>query len=363
MTKREKEILDIISDNPFISQDQLAKILGISRSAVATHIFNLTNKGLIRGRGYILSQPQFVTIIGGINIDIIGLPNEKIIKNNSNAGQLEFSLGGAAFNIALGLRKLDVQNFLISVYGDDSFSDMFLNHAKQNQLDISCCEQLEGERTSTFLYVENKTEKDYFGIDDMGIYQHMTPTFLKKYITKINQSDYCIIDTNIPAATIDYLKEQVEVPIIAKTVSLSKNLSLIPLLSQLHYLVTTPVELVELISQVTQKACTLEEAIDYLLKHGTENIILLDTENTLSYYSKYHSQSLTIKHHVVSHTGGIASLTAALVFCLINNFELRQTLEYLYSALLLSHDSSFPLHPSFSLKALRNKRKTYFTSK
>ena len=49
MTNREKEILEIIRRNPLISQKDLAGRLGITRSSVAGHIMNLTDKGLIRG--------------------------------------------------------------------------------------------------------------------------------------------------------------------------------------------------------------------------------------------------------------------------------------------------------------------------
>ena len=47
MTRREQEILAGIREDPLISQQELARRAGITRSSVAVHISNLMRKGLI----------------------------------------------------------------------------------------------------------------------------------------------------------------------------------------------------------------------------------------------------------------------------------------------------------------------------
>ena len=56
MTRRVQEILAWIREDPLISQQELARRAGITRSSVAVHISNLMRKGLIRGRGYLLGE-------------------------------------------------------------------------------------------------------------------------------------------------------------------------------------------------------------------------------------------------------------------------------------------------------------------
>ena len=46
MTNREREVLKLIESNPMISQEEIASILGITRSSVAVHISNLMKKGV-----------------------------------------------------------------------------------------------------------------------------------------------------------------------------------------------------------------------------------------------------------------------------------------------------------------------------
>ena len=50
-------------NDPSISQAAIADALGISRSAVAGHVMNLTAKGIIRGRGYVLASEPFVVVV------------------------------------------------------------------------------------------------------------------------------------------------------------------------------------------------------------------------------------------------------------------------------------------------------------
>ena len=86
MATREQQVLALIRDNPMLRQQAIAAQLGISRSAVAGHIMNLTNKGAIKGRGYILQDAPFVAVIGGANIDIHGKSDKTLRDNDSNPG-------------------------------------------------------------------------------------------------------------------------------------------------------------------------------------------------------------------------------------------------------------------------------------
>lgn len=73
MNDREKQILKILRRNPLIQQNEIADILQISRSRVAAHIMDLMRKGLIKGKGYILTEQDYCVVVGAINMDIRGM--------------------------------------------------------------------------------------------------------------------------------------------------------------------------------------------------------------------------------------------------------------------------------------------------
>lgn len=97
MTNREREILEIIKKNPYVSQNEIGEILNIKRTSVAVHISNLTSKGYLKGRGYILNDTTGdLCVIGGCNLDFIARSFDKINMYDSNPGYLEYSFGGVA---------------------------------------------------------------------------------------------------------------------------------------------------------------------------------------------------------------------------------------------------------------------------
>ena len=132
ITNREQEILEEIKNNPQISQKDLSRKLGITRSAVAVHIMNLNSKGLIKGRGYIIGKEPFFCVIGGANIDLHGISSKKIKAHDSNPGTLQTSPGGVARNIADNITRLGLPCRLITAIGNDLNGDLLLQNCQEN---------------------------------------------------------------------------------------------------------------------------------------------------------------------------------------------------------------------------------------
>jgi pseudouridine kinase len=361
MTERELEILKIIKQNPMISQNELAYALCITRSGAAAHIHNLIKKGYIKGKGYVLSEPRFVTVVGGINIDIMGVSKSRLIRDNSNPGKIYNLLGGAGRNISLTLTKLDVPNYFISVFGDDINGDKFVEDSNEHNMDIQYCERITGIATSSFLYIDDSDGSRIMGIDDMDIYQQMTPAFIEKNLERINHSEYCIIDTNLPKETIDYICKKVTVPLIVKTVSMNKNHRFIHNLDKIKFLITSQNELAQMVSELKKPYANLETAADTLLNQGLENIIVFSMRKGLFYKSantKYIFN--TGQHIIVNPVGAGSTLTGALVWGLQKNIKLEDTLKYAYTAACMTMEEKESVNPYLSNDALFEKKQQYF---
>ncbi|SFU51890.1 pseudouridine kinase [Xenorhabdus koppenhoeferi] len=100
MSKRGNQILQLLKADPFIQQQEFADILGISRSCVAGHIMNLSKKGYIKGKGYILSNNIYTVTIGAANIDVTSYTSAKLIYEDSNPGKIILTSEGVGRNIA-----------------------------------------------------------------------------------------------------------------------------------------------------------------------------------------------------------------------------------------------------------------------
>ena len=153
MTQRERQILQLIEANPMIQQQEIADKLGITRSSVAVHISNLTKKGCIAGKGYVLRTGSYAVVVGGVNVDIGGRSFKKLVAEDSNPGEVSTSLGGVGRNIAhnMSLMGLDVR--LLSAYGDDINGERVAASCSELGIDLSHALRVSGGTTSTYLYI------------------------------------------------------------------------------------------------------------------------------------------------------------------------------------------------------------------
>ena len=137
MTQRERQILNWIEADPMISQQELADRAGITRSSVAVHISNLMKKGCIAGKGYIVTRSPYVTVVGGMNMDIGGRPYKALVGKDSNPGTVRMSPGGVGRNIAhnMSLMGLDVR--LVTAFGDDVYAQKLAAVCGELGIDIS----------------------------------------------------------------------------------------------------------------------------------------------------------------------------------------------------------------------------------
>lgn len=205
MTGREKEILEHLKKDPMMPQSDLADLLGITRSSVAVHIANLMKKGHILGKGYIVREDAYVCVIGGSNVDIQGFPTAELIYRDSNVGKVKVSMGGVGRNIAENLVRMGVHTKLISAIGDDLYGDKILEEAKSVGLDMVDTLVVQGGETSTYLSILDDSKDMILAISHMDIMEHLTIEFIKRKHHIIENAALCILDTNLPLETIEYI--------------------------------------------------------------------------------------------------------------------------------------------------------------
>ena len=203
MTQRERQILNWIEADPTISQQELADRAGITRSSVAVHISNLMKKGCIAGKGYIVTRSPYVTVVGGMNMDIGGRPNQKLVGKDSNPGTVRMSPGGVGRNIAhnMSLMGLDVR--LVTAFGDDVYAQKLAAVCGELGIDISQSPIIPEGRTSTYLFITDERGDMALAVSDMEIYKHMTPQMLSQRLTLLNASQAVVLDTNLTPELIE----------------------------------------------------------------------------------------------------------------------------------------------------------------
>lgn len=208
MTGREKQIIDLITMNPLISQDEIAAKLKITRSSVSVYITNMMKKGLIVGRGYILDKEKdsFPVCIGTLAVDFFGYieggSEDKILFDNAD---LQISYGGCAKNLAENLSLLDYKPLVISAVGNDVLGKELLNECTREGIDVSNVEEIKEKNTASYLEIRRPNNSLYMGLSNWRIDYELTPDVFRGKHRILNKADKIIIDDSIPVESIKYL--------------------------------------------------------------------------------------------------------------------------------------------------------------
>ena len=356
MTQRERQILRWIEENPFISQQELAEKAGITRSSAAVHISNLMKKGYITGKGYIVSPASYVVVVGGVNMDIGGISHAQLVSADSNPGRVRISLGGVGRNIAhnMALMGLDVR--MVTVLGGDFYAQKIVSTCGEMGIDISRSLRVADAITSTYLFISGPDGDMKLAISDMDIYSHLTPAFLASKLSLFNNAKLLVVDTNIPAESIAWLVEHVEVPVFADPVSTAKAEKLRPVLGKFHTIKPNRIE-AELLSGVPiTDERSLRRAANVLLKTGLRQVFIsLGAGGVFAANQDRGLHLPSIPGSMVNATGCGDAFMAALAWAYMEGMDLEQSAYAGLAASSIALEGSETINPEMSVDAIKSR--------
>lgn len=174
-------ILALIQEDPFVSQQELAQRLGITRSAVASHIAQLVRDRRLLGRAYVLPGTEPILVVGGANLDRIAKGLGPVVPGTSNPASLQESYGGVARNLAENLARLGLPVRLLTAVGDDAAGTALLRHAQELGIDTAGTLRAMGCPTGTYTALLEPEGELVVAMADMGVLERLTvPALLQR---------------------------------------------------------------------------------------------------------------------------------------------------------------------------------------
>ena len=358
MTQRERQILQLIEANPMIQQQEIADTLGITRSSVAVHISNLTKKGCIAGKGYVLRTGSYAVVVGGLNVDIGARSFEPLVDADSNPGSVNTSLGGVGRNIAhnMSLMGLDVR--LLSAYGDDINGERVAASCSELGIDLSHALRVPGATTSTYLYITDPDGEMALAVSDMEVCKKITPEYLSANMSLLQNAQVVVADANIPQESLEFLAENLFVPLFVDTVSTKKAEKVRSILSKIHTLKPNKLE-AELLSGVAIKNNEdAEKAAAALIEKGVRRVFIsMGAEGVFAATAKEKIWHGIIPGKMVNTTGCGDSFMAALVWAYLEGLGLEETAAAGLAAGSITMESEETINPIMSEETLKKRMK------
>ncbi len=221
------------------------------------------------------SKENYICVIGAVNIDITGFSDEKLKFKDANIGYMKISMGGVGRNIAENLSRLNKKVKLISVFGDDYYSQMLIEHSKKIGVNISDSLFLKNSPSSVFLSIMDSDRDLALGLSAMDVYDKIGISFIRKKISVIRNADITVIDTNLPEKIISYVMKNVKnQKFFVDTVSGQKALRVKNLLGYIHLIKMNVIEAELVTGKKINNKKDLIKAADYLHKKGVKKVLI-----------------------------------------------------------------------------------------
>ena len=356
MTQRERQILQLIEADPMISQQAIADTLGITRSSVAVHISNLTKKGCIAGKGYVLRTGSYAVVVGGVNVDICGRSFHPLVEADSNPGRVSTSLGGVGWNIAHNMSLMGVDVRLLTAFGDDPNGQRVAASCSELGIDASHALRLAGETTSTYLYLTGPDGEMALAVSDMEVCRRITPAYLAGNLPLLQSAQVVVADANIPEESLRYLAQNSSAPLFVDPVSTAKAEKLRPILSRIHTLKPNTLEASILSGVEIHTDADVELAADRLLQMGVHRLFL--SLGSRGVYAAMGSERLWLQNlpgTMVNTTGCGDAFMAALVWAYLEGMDLKDTALSGLAAASVAMESPETINPNLSAESVQSR--------
>ena len=246
MIKHERLILEKLTENPMLSQGELAAMLNLTRSSVSVYISHLMQMGFIRGRGYLIEGHNTIYVIGTASIDYRTTIDEALLRDPSHAAtlddnELNIDFGGIGKNISENIHRIGHNVSYIGAIGSDVLGQELLQDCRQNGIDVSDSLVIPAKKSSTYLEISSRDRKEIIlSSANMKLQESLTPAFLQEKSAKLRHALAIVIEDSLSENSIQYISSNYSpIPIFMVCSKYTRVPRCMHFLNQFHALVTS----------------------------------------------------------------------------------------------------------------------------
>lgn len=277
---KKDQLYALIRSNPFISQQELASELGLSRSAVAGHIAGLIRERRLLGRAYVLPDSRPVLCLGAANLDRKMRTLAALQMGTSNPVRSTEVFGGVGRNIAENLARLGLPVALLTALGDDAAGHALQTHAEDAGIDLRGSLHLANTGSGTYTAVLDEHGEMLLAMANMQLYEQLTPAFLRSRQPQRAQAALTVCDLNLGLESVAFLLDEARAaehnaaPLVVVAVSQPKMAHLPQDLTGLQLLILNRGELETRVARALPSDAALHGACREVLRQGVRQLIV-----------------------------------------------------------------------------------------
>lgn len=360
LTENEKTILDMIVANPFSSQKELSERCGLPRPTLAAHIGQLTRKGYLLGRAYVVAEQGRFVCIGGAAIDRKFCLAGPMVPGTSNPAVGHTTFGGVARNVCENLVRLGQGCSLLSVVGDDHTGHALVEHIRSCGADTSRILFAQGQSTAEYVAILDSDFDLGVGVFDSSVSELLNVEYLQKNAAMIASAKWVFADCNVSPDVLAWLVTEVgrsPARLVFDTVSISKARRLRGHLHGVDVLFTNRDEAILLLDGA--QSFTIPEIATALVRAGVGTAIITEGSEGLTVADSNGARRIpAVSAAVIDVTGAGDALVAATLTGLMAGEDIDAACRQGIAAAAMTIGCRESVNPELTHEALQKFMKT-----
>ncbi len=297
-----------------------------------------------------------ITVVGGINIDIEGVPHGTLLMADSNPGKVNQSFGGVGRNIVENIARLGGDVAMLSLTGDDFMGESARRQLESLGVDTRHIYPVKGESTGMYLSILNHNNDMELAICNMDILERITPDFLEDKMEELNQSKIIGVDCNLRSETLEYIIKHAKAPLFLDPVSASKAERVKPMIGAFHTIKPNRIE-AELLSGIKITGDdALSRAGEWFCRQGVEKVFISLSEKG-AYYRDGAFEGIveTRPVRLLSATGAGDAFSSAILLGHVMGLSAKEAARMGIACASVAMESQTAVNPDMSMELVKER--------
>jgi len=299
-----------------------------------------------------------VLAIGAAGVDMVGHLATPPQTGTSNPARIRLGFGGVARNVAENLARLGQPCNLLSAVGKDFLGDRLCEELAATGVGVSGILRIPERPTGAYLAMIDPEGRLHLALDDMRVLEALTPEVLEAQENLFRSSSLVFLDANLPPAVLRLairLAQRSKIPICADPTSRTLAPRLHPHLHSLFLITPNAAEAEVLLGESipAEDPALAVMAARKLVARGVRVALITLAEFGVAYASDVdHGHVPALRTQILDPTGAGDALSAAVIFGLLNEMPLHESVRLGISSASLTLRSHSTVASDLSLEKL-----------
>ena len=297
-----------------------------------------------------------IYVLGGATVDIMARSEKSIIAGDSNPGQVRYSFGGVAHNIASNLALYGCRVNFITALSEDGFGRQILESCQEMGLNMEYCQLFSDRGSAVYVAVVDPEGEMNVAVADMDLLSHLDTEKLIPVFEKVQKDDIVVVDTNFTCRQIASLIANITGKIYADPISTSKAVKIRPFLDRLEFLKPNLMEAEVISGMKVEGENDYYPLLKWFIDRGVKTIaISMASSGVIASDGNSYLHIGNIPSEIVNTTGAGDAFMAGYIYGRYNDEDFENCIRYALAGASLAMESYHTVNPLLDPRKLRER--------